>query len=222
MCNKECGHDDSDDNKSGAMKSYIIMAVAALVIIGLTILILWAILRPTKPTFILQDATLYALNLTNSNLFLTTTLQVTLSSRNPNRRIGIDYTKLGIYASYRNQQITLSTQLPQGYLGTKDITVWSPFLYGVTLPVSPALVQAVGQDLSAGVLILNVKMYGRLKWKLGSWLSGKYHIAVNCPAYLRSAAHLQQPNNDNAASMVDVAGIKYQFHNQGCNVQVST
>ncbi|CAN0900539.1 NDR1/HIN1-like protein 1 [Linum grandiflorum] len=205
------------------MKTYIIMAVAALSLIGLTILILWAILRPTKPTFLLQDATLYAFNLTNSNLFLTTTLQVTLSSRNPNRRVGVDYTRLGIYASYRNQQITLATQLPQGYVGTKDVTVWSPFLYGETVPVSPTLVQAVSQDLSAGVLILNVKVYGRLKWKVGSWLSGKYHLAVNCPTYLRSATHLA--GGGGGGSMLDIGGgvgIKYQFDNQGCNVEVST
>ncbi|CAL1403819.1 unnamed protein product [Linum trigynum] len=219
MCKKECGHDsdDGEDNKSAAMR-YIIMAAVALIIIGLTVLIMWAVLRPKKPTFLLQDATLYAFNLTNSNLFLTTTLQVTLSSRNPNRRVGIDYTRLGIYASYRNQQITLATELPQGYLGTKDVTMWSPFLYGETVPVSPNLVQAVGQDLAAGVVIVNVKVYGRVRWKVGSWLSGKYHLAVNCPAYLRSAA-----GGGGGGGLVAVgggAGVKYQF-DHGCNVEVS-
>ncbi|CAI0544058.1 unnamed protein product [Linum tenue] len=219
-----------------AAKSYTLIALAVVTILSLAILATWLVLLPQKPTFALQDATLYAFKLTNSNLFLTTTFQVTLSSRNPNRRVGVDYTRLGVYATYRNQQITNSTVLPQSYLGTKDMTVWSPFLSGVDVAISPNWVEGVRLDVEAGDVIVDVKVYGRLRWKVGSWLSGTYHLAVNCPVYLKMAGRAAEEGGNGAGAgaggggggdWVAViggvrGGVRYDELDQGCNVVVST
>ena len=112
-------------------------------------------------------------------------MQVTLSAQNPNDRVGIYFQKLEVYASYRSQQISATSALPNTYQGHNDITVWSPFLYGKDVPVSPFLLNALEQDQHAGGVLVNVKVNGRIKWKVGSWVSGRYHINVNCPAYIR-------------------------------------
>lgn len=96
----------------------------------LTILLTWAVLQPHKPRFVLQDTTLYAFNVSSNPNLLTSTFQVTVSSHNRNTRMGIYYDKLNIYATYRDQQITLRTRLPKAYEGHKDVDVWSPFIYG--------------------------------------------------------------------------------------------
>ncbi|KAJ4981650.1 hypothetical protein NE237_032487 [Protea cynaroides] len=105
-------------------------------LILVVILLVWLILRPTKRQFTLQDVKVYQFNVTSPN-FLTSSIQVTVQSRNPNDKIGIYYDKLDIYASYRDQQITLPTLLLPTYEGHKGIDVWSPFVAGNSVPIAP-------------------------------------------------------------------------------------
>ncbi|XP_075638356.1 NDR1/HIN1-like protein 1 [Castanea sativa] len=180
-------------------------------ILLVTILLVWAILQPTKPKFILQDATVYAFNVTNPNL-LTSSFQVTLSSRNPNDKVGVYYDKLDVYAVYRNQQITLRTQIPPTYQGHKDINVWSPYIYGNSVPVSPNNAESLLQDQSSGAVMLLIKADGRVRWKVGSFISGKYHLYVRCPAYITFGTR-------STGIVVGHNAIKYQLVQQ-CSVSV--
>ncbi|KAI3874525.1 hypothetical protein MKX03_004855 [Papaver bracteatum] len=175
------------------------------------ILLVWLILRPTKPVFTLQDATVYQFNVTQPN-FLSSTLQITVASRNPNDKIGIYYDKLDIYASYRNQQITLPTVLPQTYQGHKDVNVWSPYVYGNTIPIAPFLAVSLDQEQKGGMVLIYIKIDGKLRWKVGTWISGHYHINVNCPAYLTFGSKF------NGVS-VGPAAVKYQI-GRDCHTDV--
>ncbi|XP_039124000.1 NDR1/HIN1-like protein 1 [Dioscorea cayenensis subsp. rotundata] len=157
--------------------------LAIIILILLIILIIWLVLRPTKPRFYLQDVTVQQFNLSSPNL-LSSSIQITISSRNPNDNVGIYYDRLDSFIFYKNQQITLATSLPTGYQGHNDITMWSPYLEGSMVPIAPYLCDAIQQDESAGLLLLYIKIDGRLRWKVGSWISGHYHIYVNCPALL--------------------------------------
>ncbi|KAG1331737.1 NDR1/HIN1-like protein 1 [Cocos nucifera] len=153
-----------------------------LILILLVILIIWLVLRPSKPKFLLEDASVSQFDLSDPN-FLSTTVQVTISSRNPNDRIGIYYDRLDVFANYNGQRITDATSLPPGYQGHDDVTVWSPYVHGAAFPLASYLADAVHQDQAAGLLLLYIKIDGRLRWKVGTWISGHYHIHVNCPAF---------------------------------------
>ena len=209
-CEKSCSHEHEERKK--LIKFIAASILLLIVIIGFTVLIVWAVLRPSNPRFVLQDTTISALNLTEPNI-LTSNFQVTIASRNSMDKVGIYYLKLDAYATYRNQQITLATELPSTYLGHRDDTVWSPFLYGNSVPLSPYLASALEQDMNAGILLLNIKIQGKLKWKVGSWMSGRYFINVNCPAYISFGDH--------SSGFAVGAGIKYQFV-QGCHVDTSS
>ncbi|MBA0551333.1 hypothetical protein Golob_022222, partial [Gossypium lobatum] len=154
-----------------------------ILIVLITILLIWAILRPSKPRFILQDTTVYAFNASTPNL-LTSNFQVTLSSRNPNDRIGIYYDRLDVYATYQNQQITLRTAIPPTYQGHKEVNVWSPFVNGNSVPIAPEYSASLGSDQSAGSVFLMIKIDGRVRWKVGTFISGRYHLYVRCPAFI--------------------------------------
>lgn len=208
MTAKDCGHREEEQR---TLHRRLFAALLAFVVLVLfVILLIWLILRPSKPHFVLQDATVYAFNVSAPN-FLTSNFQITLSSRNPNARIGIYYDKLDLYATYRNQQITLPTQLPTSYQGHKDVTVWSPFLYGTSVPVAPYLAAGLGEDQMAGTVLVNIRVYGRVRWKVGTFISGRYHLDVNCPAFITFG-------NKNNGFAVGPA-VKYQLV-QSCNVDV--
>ncbi|KAK2996648.1 hypothetical protein RJ639_024270 [Escallonia herrerae] len=208
MSEKDCGHHEDEQRK--LHRRLLTALLAFIIVILFIVLLVWLILRPTKPRFVLQDATVYAFNLSSPNS-LTSNLQVTLSSRNPNGRIGIYYDKLDVYATYRSQQITLPTLLPPTYQGHKDVTVWSPFLYGNAVPVAPYLADSLSQDQMAGTVLVHIKVYGRVRWKVGTFISGRYRLYVNCPAYIGFGSK----NNGFAVGPV----IKFQLV-QGCNVDV--
>ncbi|KAG6533701.1 NDR1/HIN1-like protein 1 [Zingiber officinale] len=157
-------------------------------LILLLILIIWLVLRPSKPKFYLQAISIYQLNVTGAggaapNL-LTAVLQTTLSSRNPNDRVGIYYDDLRAFAAFKGQRITTSAPLAAGYQGHHDVAVWSPYLYGASVPLAPYLAAALEQDRATGLLLVELKVEGRLRWKVGTWISSRYRLQANCPAFI--------------------------------------
>ncbi|GLT67406.1 hypothetical protein SLA2020_397200 [Shorea laevis] len=183
----------------------VIVGSIALVIF----LILRAIFKPCNPNFILQDATVYAFNVTSPNL-LTSTFQVTICSSNPNGRIGVYYDKLDVYANYGNQQITLRTAIHPTYQGHKDSNVWSPFIYGTDVPIAPYNALSLSQDQANGAVLLIIEIDGAVRFKAGSFIYGRQHLNVRCRAYINFGT------GTNGIVVGDNA-VKYQFQ-QSCSV----
>ncbi|VAI03652.1 unnamed protein product [Triticum turgidum subsp. durum] len=168
---KDCGNHGEDDIRRTCRRFLAFLFFLALVV-AVIALIVYLVLRPTHPRFYLQDASLRQLDVLTANAsaaagVLSTVLQVTVASRNP-----------------KYQQITLASALPPVYQGHGDVEVWSPVLSGPNVPFAPYLADALAKDVQARYLILQVKIDGRVRWKVGSWISGHYHIFVTCPAFL--------------------------------------
>lgn len=209
MTIKDCGH--HKDKKKILIKRIIIGTTISVSVVILTYLIARAIIKPSKPTFVLQDATLYNFNLTGPAQ-LTSLFQVTVQAKNPNDKAGIMYDKLITYATYHDQQITLPTTIPPTYQDTNGMNVWSPFLRGDSVPVAPYIGALINNDLQMGSVGLVIKLDGRVKWKLGCFHSAPYHIHVNCRAFI--------PMGDpNSGILVAKNVMKYQLI-QGCSVSM--
>ncbi|KAL6870931.1 hypothetical protein ACP4OV_014779 [Aristida adscensionis] len=187
---KDCGN-HADDELRQVCRSLLCLLFVLALAVAVIALIVYLVLRPTHPRFYLQDATIKQLDLgANSTAAgaLSTTLQVTVASRNPNGRVGVYYDRLDVYAAYKYQQVTLAAALPPVYQGHGDVDVWSPVLAGPAVPFAPYLADALAKDLAAGYLVLQVKIDGRVRWKVGTWVSGHYHLFVTCPAFLVTGA----------------------------------
>ncbi|OVA04688.1 Late embryogenesis abundant protein [Macleaya cordata] len=143
------------------------------------VFLIWLILRPSKPEFFLREADIYQLNLSGPHL-LNSSIQITLVSKNPNKKVGVFYDQLQVYASYKGQQITIDESLPPFYQGHEDSNLLSASLMGTGLPVAPSFGYEVGRDQTAGKLVLSLKVNGRLRWKVGTWVSGRYRFNVDC------------------------------------------
>lgn len=114
-------------------------------------------------------------------------MQVTIASRNPNDRVGVYYKTLDAFTTYRDEPVTVPVSMPAIYQGHKDVSVWSPVMSGDAVPVAQYVADAMKQDIAAGYVLLHVRVDGRVKWKVGSWVSGGYHLWVNCPALLAAS-----------------------------------
>ncbi|XP_042503618.1 NDR1/HIN1-like protein 26 [Macadamia integrifolia] len=147
------------------------------------IFLVWLILRPSKLEFYLKEADIYQLDVTTPHL-LNFSIQVTMVTMNPNKKVGVYYDQLQVYASYKGQQITLYTSLPPFYQGHEDSNLLTASLVGQGLPVAPSLGYEVGWDQTTGSLVLSLKVNGRLRWKVWTWVSGQYRFNVDCVAII--------------------------------------
>lgn len=152
-------------------------------IVAFISLVIYLALRPSKPSFYLQDLQLRR-PISLGDPSLTASAQVTLASRNPNDRVGIFYKRLDVFVTYRDEAVTVPVSLPAQYQGHRDVTVWSPVLSAESVPVASYVAENLKQDIALGFVALQVKVDGRVKWKVGSWVSGSYHLFVSCPAVL--------------------------------------
>ncbi|CAN1306563.1 NDR1/HIN1-like protein 1 [Linum perenne] len=210
MSAKDCGSHGKKRRK--LLRRIFAGTLIFLFIALLTILITWAILKPKKPTITLQDATVYAFNASTPN-FLTSNFQVTFSAANPNDKIGIHYDRLDVYARYRNQQITLRTRVQPFYQSRKEVNVWSPFVYGTAVPVAPYNAGPLSHDEGEGSVMLTVEMDGRVRFKVGSFVSGGYRLFAKCEAYI------QFGNKTAEADGGSNGAVKYQLAER-CSVSV--
>ncbi|CAN8257040.1 unnamed protein product [Cochlearia groenlandica] len=210
----DCGSHHSHSSRRRKILRRIIFPITFLIIlISVIILLTWAILKPSKPRFTIQDATVFSFNVSGEPpSLLTSKLQITLFSRNPNDKIGIYYDRLDVYASYRSQQVTFPTSIPRTYQGHKEVNVWSPFVGGNYVPVAPYNGLSLEQEKKLGEIMLMVHIDGRVRWKVGSFITGTYRLYVKCPAKINFG------NNDGRVIIGDNA-VKYMIIN-ACEVSV--
>ncbi|OAY62072.1 NDR1/HIN1-like protein 12 [Manihot esculenta] len=154
-----------------------------LLLAGVTVLIVWLIYRPHKPQFTVVGAAIYDLN-TTSPPFISTSMQFTFVTRNPNKRVTIMYDKLSAYVSYRNQAITPPVVLPPLYHEKKSTVTLSPVLGGAGVPVSADVANGLMMDEGYGVVALRVVLLGKLRWKAGAIRTGRYGVYVKCDIWL--------------------------------------
>ncbi|XP_051143061.1 NDR1/HIN1-like protein 26 [Andrographis paniculata] len=147
------------------------------------ICLLWFILHPTKPQFSLKQADVNQLNLSGPSL-LNSSIEITLLSINPNKKVGIYFDEFLLYASYKGQKITPDTSISAFYQGHEEINLLSASLVGNQQPVAPSFAYEVQHDQHTGKLALSFKVMGRLRWKVGTWVSGRYRFVVNCIAIM--------------------------------------
>ncbi|XP_031473500.1 NDR1/HIN1-like protein 1 [Nymphaea colorata] len=173
---------------SGFMKKKLYRRIfwGVLIFLGLlllTILIIYLVLLPSKPSFVLQDASVVQLKATGPGL-ITSSIQATIVSHNSNNRVGIFYDRLDAHVVYLNQQITPPVPLPQTHQSPDESSVWTKLICGTDVPAAPYVVASIQQAPSYASGYLSVRIFGKLRWQVGSWTSGHYGFHVECNAYL--------------------------------------
>lgn len=171
--------------ESKKLKQIIIGSILGVFfIVGLICFITWRVLITKDPRFMIQDATFYNFSVSSSPDLFTSVFQVTINSHNPNDKVGIYYKNLKASAHYRDQIISLATSIPPTYQGHHDSNIWSPFIEGISTPISSYNVYALNQDQARGAIPITIKIDGDLRWKALSRKLSKYDLHVTCPAII--------------------------------------
>lgn len=152
--------------------------LSIIVIVALAALIVWLIFRPINPIkFHVTDAQLTQFNLTSSNN-LQYNLSVNITIRNPNKKIGVYYDRIEARAYYEDARLD-SKMLTPFYQGHKTTSVLSTSFEGQQLLLNEDL-QDFNQERTSGTYSVDVKLYLKIRFKLGKIKTPKLKPVIKC------------------------------------------
>ncbi|OMO82559.1 Late embryogenesis abundant protein, LEA-14 [Corchorus capsularis] len=149
------------------------------VVVGLAVLIFWLIFRPINPIkFHATDVSLTEFNLTNNTLQYNLALNITI--RNPNKKIGIYYDRIEARAYYEGERFDSQTLTPF-YQGHKTTSHLNPVFQGqhIVLLGNDAISE-FNQEKNSGIFSIDVKLYLKIRFRLGKVKVGKFKPKVSC------------------------------------------
>lgn len=154
--------------------------ITIVVVAGLAVFIFWLVVRPNKVKFHVTEANLSEFNLAGNNT-LYYNLSLTVSVRNPNKKIGIYYDRIEARAFYKDQRFGYDTLNPF-YQGHKNTSILTPTFQGKQ--VIPALagdeLLEFNQEKTSGVYDIYVKLYLRIRFKIGKIKTHKFKPKIEC------------------------------------------
>ncbi|KAJ4747294.1 hypothetical protein LUZ62_051989 [Rhynchospora pubera] len=168
-------------SSSGPARLCVVL-VGFFVLLGIIALILYLVYRPSHPHF--SVTSLSILSLSNSTLpfnTISTSAQVTILIRNPNKRSSISYDSLSAFLSYRNQAITYSTQLPALAQEPGSALALSPVVGEcAAIPVSYDVMEGLMTDEMYGLVGLRLVVQGRIRFHPGPFYGRWGTLYVRC------------------------------------------
>ncbi|KAL7108152.1 hypothetical protein ACP275_06G097400 [Erythranthe tilingii] len=162
---------------------FFCMSTIFLVLISVTLLV-WLIIRPTKPRFSIKEAQINQLKIATPSS-LNSSIHITLASINPNDKLGIHYDEFVVYASYNGERISPEASVTPFYVDHGETKPLSALLVGNHQPVGPFLAYQLEQDQEIGKMEMEFNAVGKLRWRVGNWVSKRTRFTVDCLMVVR-------------------------------------
>ncbi|KAJ8753366.1 hypothetical protein K2173_019765 [Erythroxylum novogranatense] len=150
-----------------------------IVIIGIVVGVLFLVFRPKLPKYSIDrmEITQFILN-NDSSLYAT--FNVTITARNPNKKIGIYYeggSDIGVW--YKSTELCEGS-LPKFYQGHRNTTVLNVPLTGQTQDANGLSTALQQQQQLTGAIPLNLRVKQPVRIKLGKLKLMKVKFLVRC------------------------------------------
>ncbi|KAI4300565.1 hypothetical protein L6164_033931 [Bauhinia variegata] len=160
------------------------LLLAIIVIVGLAILIFWLIVQPRSFKYYVSDAQLTQFEYNNNNSTLRYNLVLNFTARNPNKKLSIYYDKVegrAFYEGHRLNDTDVITHMNSFRQYKKSTNTTS----GVFSGQQPLLLDSedlsqFNEDKKRGFFEIDVKLYFRIRFRLGDSISGDYHPKATC------------------------------------------
>ncbi|GAB2272126.1 yls9-like [Dionaea muscipula] len=164
-----------------ALCCIISVIFSILFVIGLVVLVFWLIVHPHEIKFHATSASLTQFSLASTTDILSYNVAVNFTVRNPNRHIRIYYDQIDARAYYKDQ-IFGTTGLQGFYQGHKNTSDLGPAAFSGqnVLELTSGQVSDFNTERSNGVFPIQVKLFLRVRFRLGIFKTGHYKPEVEC------------------------------------------
>ncbi|KAF3335348.1 harpin-induced like protein 7 [Carex littledalei] len=185
----------------------LISIIIFIVVIAATVGILYLVFRPKIPHYSVDYLSVNTLSLDN-NLTANASFDITVTARNPNKRIGIYYLDgSDITAWYNTTQLCNGT-FPVFYQGHRNTTVVHLLLSGQP-QLTNELVSDIQSQLESGSIPIIVKGRVPVKVKFGALKLFKMTGKVNCKLML-----------DISSSSGSSSNTQFKFRSSSCSFKL--
>uniref|UniRef100_A0A6V7QWL2 Late embryogenesis abundant protein LEA-2 subgroup domain-containing protein n=1 Tax=Ananas comosus var. bracteatus TaxID=296719 RepID=A0A6V7QWL2_ANACO len=144
-------------------------------------LILWLVLRPRLPQFSVSSASVSSFNLSSSSQQLSADFDVTLTVRNPNKKMGVQYDGVRAAVVYGGETIS-ETSLPPFYQSKGNVTTVHARLVAAGEYVGGDVTNGINSDRSHGNGAVRFQ-FRVLSWAVfnsGGWRTRRHVMRVYC------------------------------------------
>ncbi|KAI4348893.1 hypothetical protein L6164_009559 [Bauhinia variegata] len=153
-------------------------AAVVFAIVGLIFFITWLVLKPRLPHFRVESATVTSLNATGAEL--TARWDITLSIRNPNRKLAIYYDSLDAKVSYGDYGGLATTHLPPFIQETQNETRVRAQLSVIDEYVDNDVVKDIAAERAVGSVKFGVTVLAWIRFRTGVWRTRDHVLRVYC------------------------------------------
>lgn len=154
------------------------MAIAAMVIAGTFVFILWLILRPRIPEFRVDSLSVSNLNLTNSLISGKWDLRFTV--RNPNKKMTLYYDDVAAAVFYDDVSLS-DTTVPPFFQEKRAETARQASFATAGAYVDNRVFDQMNKERSRKDAIgFNVRMVARVRFRAGAWRARRRFVRVYC------------------------------------------
>lgn len=162
------------------LRRFLAVAIAFFVVVGVATLILWLVLRPRLPQFSVSSASVSSFNLSSSQQ-LSADFDVTLTVRNPNKKMGVQYDGVRAAVLYGGETIS-ETSLPPFYQSKGNVTTVHARLVAAGEYVVGDVTNGINSDRSHGNGAVRFQ-FRVLSWAVfnsGGWRTRRHVMRVYC------------------------------------------
>lgn len=165
--------------------------LTALILLGLTALIIWLVLRPIhKPTWAVEDVQVITLNVQNqsggrrlqtynTSPLMNADLFFTLQATNPNKKMDVIYDRIDVSAAYATAAFG-QTSIPPFTQGKANSTTVKTELKAMSVVVTPNLGSALQADINSDSIVFQIYVDARARMKIGEYKSFLYGVKTTC------------------------------------------
>jgi hypothetical protein len=142
------------------------------------VLVLWLVLRPNEIKVHATSASLTQFSLANGSLQYN--LDVNMSIRNPNKRIGLYYDYIEAQTYYDGSRFGFDDSLKAFYQGHKNTSYIEPVFNGKNALVGDSVTSTYNKETSDGYYNIELKVRPTMRLKI--WIFKIKHIKpkINC------------------------------------------
>ncbi|XP_016466745.1 NDR1/HIN1-like protein 10 [Nicotiana tabacum] len=160
------------------LRRIIAIAIAAMVITGTFVFIVWLILRPRLPEFRVDSLSVSNLNLSNSLISANWDLRFTV--RNPNKKLTLYYDDVAAAVFYDSASLSDTTVPPFFQDKRAETAQKASFATSGSYVENRAFDGMNKERARSSAIGFDVRMVARVRFKAGSWRARRRFIRVYC------------------------------------------
>ncbi|XP_016439340.1 uncharacterized protein At1g08160-like [Nicotiana tabacum] len=160
------------------VKCIALILLTLIVIVGITILVIWLAVKPRKPIYSIENASLHGYNMTKND-HLYGNFNFTLKAFNTNSRVSIYYDSFEVKLFYNSQQIAFNNVEPF-FQPRRNVTYLDLFLPAKDVALYGDVARDLKTERTAGAVEMEIKVRAKIRFKVGIWKSSHRKLKLLC------------------------------------------